>query len=70
MNSFSLIKKNKKLMIVDESNNLVYCPPSFLKPVTSRNDFQEIVDDANLNGNISGELLTSFETKFNPRIKK
>jgi hypothetical protein len=68
--TFLLVKKNKRLMIVDSEDNLVYHPPNFLKPVTSRKDFQEILDDANLNGCLSEKLLTDFETKFNPRAKK
>jgi len=67
---FSLVKRNKRLIIVDMDGNLVYCPPDFLLPVTNRKDYQEILDDANLNGKLSEALLMKFETKFNPRRKK
>ena len=68
--TFFLVKKNKRLMIVDSEDNLVYHPPNFLKPVTSRKDYDEILNDANLNGKVSEKLLMEFETKFNPRKKK
>lgn len=67
---FSLVKRNKRLMIVDIDGNLVYYPPDFLKPVISRKDYDEILNDANLNGKVSEKLLMEFETKFNPRKKK
>jgi hypothetical protein len=56
-------------MIVDNEDNIVYCPPDYLLPVTSRKDYQELLDDANINGKISIKLMTEFETKFNPRLK-
>lgn len=68
--NFSLVKKHKRLMIVDNDGNIVYCPPDFLRPVVSRKDYDELLNDANQTGRLSGELLTEFETKFNPRKKK
>lgn len=68
--NFRLVKKNKRLMIVDSEDNLVYYPPDFLRPVTNRNDFLPLLEDANSNGFLSGKAIGDFEAKFNPRMKK
>ena len=62
-----VVKLNKRLVIVDELGNLVYCPPIFLKPVNGRADMQPLSDSYNSNGYIEGSVLTEFETKWNPR---
>lgn len=65
---FSLVKRYKKLMIIDDNDNIVYCPPDFLKPVTSRADYDPLLKDLAEFGEIKGKTLTEFETKFNPRL--
>lgn len=60
--NFRLIKKNKRLMIVDSEDNLVYYPPDFLRPVTNRNDFMPLLEDANSNGFHSESYIMWFES--------
>lgn len=65
---FKLIKRHKRLMIVDEKDNIIYCPPDFLRPVTSRADYDPLLDELAKTGELSNSTLTNFETKFNPRL--
>lgn len=64
---FKLVKRFKKLMIVDENDQIIYHPPNFLRPVTSRSDFDPLLKDLEEFGEIQGKTLTEFESKFNPR---
>lgn len=65
--TYEVAKRRKRLMIVDADGGVVYCPPNFLRPVTSREDFAEILDGLNRTGKLDGQALTAFETRFNPR---
>lgn len=66
---YRVVKWHKKIVVMDENDKVVYHPPNFLKPMTSRNDMQIVVDSFNEKGyNI--EAIIEFETKFNPRIKR
>lgn len=69
-NKFSLVKRFKRLMIVDEHDNIVYCPPNYLRPVQSRKDYDPLLQDLAEFGEVRIKTLTEFETKFNPRKKK
>lgn len=64
---YEIVKRNKRLIIVDEEGWLVYCPPSFLRPVNSRDDYQPLVDAWNKTGIIGGDVLTEFESKWRSR---
>ena len=66
--TYKVVKKNKKLMVVDENGKVLYAPPDFLKPVNSRDDFYPILYDLYEHGKIRGYTLNVFETKFNPRL--
>lgn len=68
INNFSVVKKHKRLMVVDKDGNIVYCPPDFLKRTYTRDEFKNLVDHANETGKLSGELLTEFESKFRSRV--
>lgn len=57
-------------MIVDSNNEITYCPPDFLRPVTSRADYDPLLNDLRDFGEIKGQTLSDFETKFNPRLWK
>lgn len=65
---YEVVKKNKKLMVVDENGKVMYAPPDFLKPVNSRDDYHMIIRDLYEYGYIQGSTLNYFETKFNPRL--
>lgn len=65
---FKLVKRHKRLMIVDSNENIIYCPPDFLRPVTNRSDYDPLLEDLAEFGEIKGRTLTEFETKFNPRL--
>lgn len=65
---FSLVKRHKRLVIVNDVGEVIYCPPNFLRPVTSRSDFDPLLSDLQQYGEIQGKTLTAFETKFNPRL--
>ena len=66
--AFRLVKRGSRLMIVDVAvGTIAYCPPDFLLPVDSRRDFDPLLDSLNSQGRIDDHLLTSFETRFNPR---
>jgi hypothetical protein len=67
---FRLVKKHKRLQIIDKDGNTVYCPPDFLRRTYTRDEFEKMIDDANQNGKLSGELLTEFESKFRSRVIK
>jgi hypothetical protein len=54
-------------MIIDNEGKMVYCPPDFLKRIYTREDFKNLVDDANQTGKLSEQLLTDFESKFRSR---
>jgi hypothetical protein len=54
-------------MIVDKDGEMVYCPPDFLRRIYTRDEFSALIEDANLHGRLSGELLTAFEAKFRSR---
>jgi hypothetical protein len=58
------------LQVIDKDGNVVYCPPDFLKRTYTRDEFETMIDDANLHGRLSGELLTAFEAKFRSRTIK
>ena len=45
---FRVIKRSKRLMIIDENDNIIYVPPDFLKQKTvSRAKLQELCDEFN-----------------------
>ena len=62
-----VVKRHKRLVIVNEAGEVVYTPPHFLLPVTSRTDFAPLLEVLNTIGRLGGEALTAFETRFNPR---
>lgn len=66
----SIVKQNKRLMIVDKQQRIVYCPPTFLRPVNSRKDFLPLLISYQRNGFIEDSILTDFETRYNPRLHK
>ena len=66
---YKVAKRYKKIVVVDENDVIVYHPPNFLKPITSRNDMQIVVDSFNEKG-YNGDAITEFETKFSPRIQR
>lgn len=67
--AFRLVKRGTRLMIVDAAvGTIAYCPPDFLLPVDSRRDFDPLLNSLNSHGRIDDELLTRFETRFNPRL--
>ena len=68
--NFAVVKKNKRLQVIDKDGNVVYCPPDILRRIYTRDDFEKMIDDANQNGKLSGELLTEFESKFRSRVIK
>ena len=65
---FKLIKRQKRLMIVDKNDMIIYCPPDYLRPVTSRADYDPMLKDLVEFGEVKIKTLTEFETKFNPRL--
>ena len=65
--SAQVVKLNKRLAVVDLNGKLIYGPPIFLRPVTSRSDMKPLVDSYEKNGYIEGSVLTEFESKWNPR---
>jgi hypothetical protein len=67
--AYALVKRHKRLMIVDETGGVIYQPPNFLRPVTNRDDFAPLVSALNETGELGGDVLTAFETRFNPRVR-
>lgn len=42
----SVVKRNQRLMVVDEAGRIIYSPPDFLRNfVRDRREYQAIIDD-------------------------
>jgi len=68
--AYALVKRNKRMMIVDEATGaVVYQPPSFLRPITNREDFAPLLTAMNETGKVGRDALTEFGTRFNPRVR-
>lgn len=63
-----VVKRNKRLMVIDKEDNIAYYPPDFLKRQYLRTDFEGIIKELDENGALGNEC-TKFEYKFNPRRK-
>jgi hypothetical protein len=63
---FSLLKRNKRLEVVDENQTTIYVMPDFVQ-VVLRNDFQKLVDDLNESGYHDIQKIIEFES--NPRYR-
>ncbi len=66
MRQFSLVKRNKKLMVVGDSGEIVYCPPNFLSNRFQRHHLQCMTDLLNM-GEDRLELVMAFEKTHNRR---
>lgn len=64
---YKVAKRYKKLVIMDDSDRIVYHPPEFLKKIKTRKDMQKVVDVFNEKG-YDVSVIADLETKYNPRI--
>lgn len=59
---YKLVKRNRRLMIVDCVTDVaVYTPPEFIR-ITSRNSLQMLVNSANATGTLHIDLIIAFES--------
>lgn len=62
--SLSVIKRNKRLLIVDGDGRTVYTAPDFLKPVRDRDVLRELA--AKLSEDYDIEAVMAFESAHSP----
>lgn len=64
---YRLIKHNKRLMIVDKDDKVVYCPPNFVRDhIPNRGVMQKLVDDMIFSRDDLGCIM-EFESRFHPK---
>jgi hypothetical protein len=60
---YSLKKKNKRLLIIDNEENIIYSPPNFLRGYNNVN-LQQLCDKFNDLTYRDLDSIIEFETKF------
>lgn len=65
---FSIAKRHKHIVILNESDDIVYSPPNFIR-LNSRYDLQFVIDRFNEIGQYDINAIMEFEAKFHPNRK-
>jgi hypothetical protein len=66
---YRVVKRNKKLMIIDNNDKMIYTPPSFLKDkIASREQVQELCDEFNRLTSRDIDAIIRFESQLNNKV--